>query len=86
MIKVMGGVLTLRMAGVFMVSSGTIWLRTEVMPRWLVWLTYLMALVLLIGGASLRPLRLGFPIWVLVVSFFILRASAQRIDDEDSNG
>ena len=86
MIKVMGGVVTLRMAGVFMVSSGTIWLRTEVMPRWLVWLTYLMALVLLIGGASLRPLRLGFPIWVLVVSLFILRASAQRIDDEDSNG
>ena len=66
MIKVMGGVVTLRMAGVFMVSSGTIWLRTEVMPRWLVWLTYLMAQVLLIGGASLRPLRLGFPIWVLV--------------------
>jgi hypothetical protein len=86
MIKVMGGVVTLRMAGTFMLSSGTIWLRTEIMPRWLVWLTYLMGLVLLIGGASLRYLRLGFPIWVLVVSIFILRASAQRIDDEDSNG
>ena len=86
MIKVMGGVVTLRMAGVFMFSSGTIWMRTEVMPRWLVWLTYLMGIVLLIGGASLRYLRLGFPIWVFVVSIFILRASAQRIDDEDSNG
>jgi hypothetical protein len=86
MIKVMGGVVTLRMAGVFMFSSGTIWLRTEVMPRWLIWLTYLMALVLLIGGASLRPLRLGFPIWVLVVSLFILRASAQRVENEDNDG
>jgi hypothetical protein len=45
-----------------------------------------MGLVLLIGGASLRPLRLGFPIWVFVVSPFILRATAQSIDDEDSNG
>jgi len=52
MIKLMGGVVTLRMAGVFMFSSGTIWLRTEVMPRWLVWLTYLSGLVLLIGGPS----------------------------------
>lgn len=86
MIKVMGSVVALRMAGVFMFSSGTIWLRTKIMPRWLIWLTYLMALVLLIGGASFRSLRLGFPLWVFVVSLLILRASAQRIDDEDSNG
>ena len=84
MIKVMGGVVTLRMAGVFMISSGTIWMRTEVMPRWLIWLTYLMALVLLIGGATLRPLRLGFPIWVFMVNLFILRISAQRAEDEDN--
>ena len=86
MIKVMGGVVTLRMAGVFMFSSGTIWLRTEVMPRWMVWLTYLVALVLLIGGASLRLLRLGFPIWVLVVSLFILQVSLQNVvDNEDES-
>jgi hypothetical protein len=84
MIKVMGGVVTLRMAGTFMFSSGTIWLRTEVMPRWLVWFTYLMALVLLIGGGSLRLLRLGFPIWVLIVSLFILRASSQKVENEGS--
>lgn len=29
------GVYALRMAGVFMISLGTIWLRTGVMPRWL---------------------------------------------------
>lgn len=86
MIKVMGGVVTLRMAGVFMFSLGTIWMRTEVMPRWLVWLSYLMGLVLLIGGASLRPLRLGFPIWVFVVSLFILRINTKKIDDENSDG
>ena len=56
------------------------------MPRWLIWLTYLMALVLLIGGPSFRPFRLGFPLWVFVVSLFILRASAQKKGDEDNNG
>lgn len=86
MIKVMGSVVALRMAGVFMFSSGTIWLRTQIMPRWLIWLTYLMALVLLIGGPSFRPFRLGFPLWVFVVSLFILRASAQKKGDEDNNG
>ena len=84
MIKVMGGVVTLRMAGVFMFSSGTIWLRTKVMPRWLVWLTFLGALVLLLGGASFRPFRLGFPTWVFVVSLFILRVKEQSVDNEDS--
>ena len=83
MIKVMGGVVTLRMAGVFMFSSGTIWMRTEIMPRWLVWLTYLIGVVLLIGGPSLRVLRLGFPVWVFVVSLFLLRESAQREDIEE---
>jgi len=85
MINVMGGVVTLRMAGAFMLSSGTIWSRTEVMPRWLVWLTFLIAVVLLVGGPSLRVLRLGFPVWVFVVSLFILRFSEQSVDDEEDD-
>jgi hypothetical protein len=84
LIKVMGGVVTLRMAGAFMFSSGTIWSRTEVMPRWLVWLTLLLAVVLLLGGASFRELRLGFPIWVFVVSLFILRVKDEPGDDGDN--
>src|SRR5215472_16803264 len=39
-----------RMAGVFMVSLGTIWLRTRVMPRLFVFLTYALALVLLVSS------------------------------------
>jgi hypothetical protein len=82
----MGSVVALRMAGVFMFSSGTIWLRTVLMPRWLVWLTYVMAMGLLLGAGTNRTLRLGFPIWVFVVSLFLLRASAQRVDHEESDG
>ncbi|MGI9594588.1 MAG: hypothetical protein ACR2QK_00425, partial [Acidimicrobiales bacterium] len=82
LIKILGGVVTLRMAGVFMLSSGTIWLRTKAMPRWLVWVTYLLSLTLLFGGASIRSLRLVFPIWVLVVSLLILRIHGRLADDE----
>ena len=39
----LSNVYALRMAGVFMLSLGTIWLRTGLMPRWLVILTYLLA-------------------------------------------
>lgn len=84
LIKVMGGVVVLRMAGVFMFSSSAIWLRTRIMPRWLVFLSIGLALLLLIGGGALRPLRLVFPVWVLVISLFLLRAD--RLADEGEQG
>jgi len=65
-------VVALRMAGVFMLAAATMWLRTGAMARWLVILTYAGALALLIGGPALRPMRLAFPVWVLVVSIIIL--------------
>ena len=39
----------LRMAAVFMMSLATIWLRTGLMPRWLVIVSYVMALTLLVS-------------------------------------
>ena len=54
-----------------MVSVGTIWLRTGLMPRWLVALTYLLALVLLVIVTNSIYLILVFPAWVLAVSVLI---------------
>lgn len=62
----------LRMAAVFMISLATIWLKTGLMPRWLVGVTYLVALVLLIASDISTWLVLAFPIWVLVVSTLLL--------------
>lgn len=62
----------LRMAAVFMMSLATIWLRTGLMPRWLVILSYLAALTLIIGGDTTMWLTLAFPAWVLVVSVMFL--------------
>jgi hypothetical protein len=62
----------LRMAAVFMISLATIWLRTGLMPRWLVYFSYLFAAALLIAGDVSMWLTLGFPIWVLMVSVLLL--------------
>ena len=70
-------VYALRMAGVFMSSLATIWLRTGLMPRWLVALSYLAALTLIIGGDVSMWLTLAFPVWVLIVSvMFLIQAGA----------
>jgi hypothetical protein len=62
----------LRMGAVFMMSLATIWLRTGLMPRWLVYASYLLAVSLLIAGDISMWLTLGFPIWVFVVSLLLL--------------
>jgi hypothetical protein len=68
----------LRMAGVFMISLGTIWWRTGLMPRWLAILSYLVALTLLIVISLSLWLVLLFPAWVLVVSLYILARNRHR--------
>jgi hypothetical protein len=62
----------LRMAAVFMISLATIWLKTGLMPRWLVALSYLAAVGLLIASDITMWLVLAFPVWVLVVSVLLL--------------
>jgi len=62
----------LRMSGVFMISLATIWLRTRTMPRWLVFFTYALALVLLVSISLSVWFTLVFPAWVLVISVHML--------------
>jgi hypothetical protein len=71
----------IRMAAVFMISLATIWLKTGLMPRWLVAVSYLVALGLLIAGDVSMWLTLAFPAWVLVVSALIL-LRAGYIDEQ----
>lgn len=75
----------LRMAAVFMMSLATIWLRTGLMPRWLVFATYLAAVTLTIGGDTTMWLTLAFPAWVLIVSvLFLVRAGVFESHREES--
>lgn len=62
----------LRIAGVYMLSIGTIWTRADVMPRWLTLITYLLAIVFLFFAGSIREARFVFPAWVFLTSIYIL--------------
>jgi hypothetical protein len=81
-------VYAIRMAGVFMLSLGTIWVRTRSMPRVLVISTYLLAVVLLVViNLSLWVIMI-FPLWVLAVSLLILVVSlrGQQTEAEGAVG
>ena len=75
-------VYAIRMAGVFMISLGTLWTRTRTMPRLLVILTYLLAIVLLLAINFSLWMIMAFPLWVFVVSIFILVASLRGKEAE----
>jgi hypothetical protein len=62
----------LRMGAVFMISLATIWLKTRLMPTWLVAGTYLCAVCLLIAADISMWVTLAFPAWVLMVSLLAL--------------
>jgi hypothetical protein len=76
----------LRMAGVFMFSLATIWLKTRLMPRWLVFGTYAVAIAVLIASDVSMWVTMAFPTWVLVVSLLALSRAGVidlHLGDED---
>lgn len=65
-------VYAIRMAGVFMISLATIWVRTGVMPRVFVIITYVLAVVLLVAINLSLWVIMVFPAWVFSISLYIL--------------
>jgi hypothetical protein len=68
----------LRMAGVYMMAIGSLWHRADIMPRWLTIITYLLALGFLLAAGFAREARFIFPVWVFVVSIYILVLNYRR--------
>lgn len=64
-----------KMAGVFMISTSTIALRSAIFPRWMAFLGFGLALVLLFSVGHLPWTPLVFPLWVLLISGHILLAN-----------
>lgn len=58
----------MRMAGVFMLVTSTITLRTAFMAVWLGWLGYVFGGVLLLSAGFVPWIELLFPLWAFVVS------------------
>lgn len=61
------------LAPVLLVATALAALRFGVLPRWLAWVSLLIALVLLIGPIGWAALIFAFPLWVLVVSVMVWR-------------
>jgi len=62
----------LKMAATFMFATSTIGLRTAVLPRWLAFTGFAVGLVLLLVLTDFAWIALLFPMWVLLVSAYIL--------------
>ncbi|MFL5675754.1 MAG: hypothetical protein ACJ779_12155 [Chloroflexota bacterium] len=67
-------VFAIKMAAVFMLVSSNIARRRGVLPRWLIGFGVLAAGVMLLSVGFFEPLALLFPLWVVLVSFQLLRA------------
>jgi len=65
-------VYAIKMAGVFMISTSTVALYTEFVPRYTGFLGYVLALFLLLGSGYVEWSFFVFPLWVLLLSVQIL--------------
>jgi len=64
-----------KMAGVFMISTCTLAIRIGIFPRWMAFLGYALALLLLLSVGYVHWVPLVFPLWVLLISSHILLAN-----------
>ena len=69
----------IKMAGVFMFSTSTILLRTGIVPRWIAFLGYGLAAVLLLSVGVIAWIPLVFPLWVFLVSVAILLENPSNV-------
>lgn len=64
----------MKMAAVFMFSTCTVALRTAIFPRWVAYIGYACAVMLLVVIANWKWITLVFPLWMLVMSTRMLLA------------
>jgi len=61
-----------KMAGVFMISTSTVVVYTEIAPRWVAFLGFVLALLLLFGSVYFSWIFVVFPFWVFLISVCLL--------------
>jgi hypothetical protein len=63
----------IKMASVFMITTSTVAIYTGIAPRWLAFLGFALALILLFGSFYISWSFLVFPLWVFLISVAFLR-------------
>ncbi|MFN8471499.1 MAG: hypothetical protein U0822_04710 [Anaerolineae bacterium] len=74
----------MKMAGVFMLTTCTLSLRSRILPRWMIFLGFGLALFLLFNLGIFVWAPIGFPMWILMISLAILSASLRRSQSQGS--
>ena len=72
---------TVKMAAVFMISTSTLAIRTGFTPRWIALIGYAFALLLLVSGRYVEWIIMVFPLWVLLISIYILIDNFRRLPE-----
>jgi hypothetical protein len=73
-------VYAVKMAAVFMISTSTLAIRVRMFPRWMAWLGFALALLLLLSsGYVFFWAPLVFPLWVLLISVNILLSNLKSV-------
>jgi hypothetical protein len=64
-----------------MITTSTISLRTRVFPDWMAVLGYGLVIVLLLSVGTIEWIPLVFPLWVLLISAYILTENLRPQSD-----
>ena len=77
----------IKMAGVFMISMSSLFIRTSAVPRWIALLGYFFAAIMIFRTSQID--RVGwvfllFPSWILLISIYILNTHYQNKSETDS--
>jgi hypothetical protein len=67
-----------KMASVFMITSSTVFFYTGITPRWLAISGYALSLLLLFGSYYISWSFFVFPVWVALISIFIIVDNLRR--------
>jgi MFS family permease len=68
----------IKMAAVFMVSTSTVITYTGIAPRWVAYLGFVLALLLLFGSSYFSWVFVAFPFWVFLISICLLADEFRR--------
>ncbi len=71
-------VYAVKVAGVFMITTSTIVIYTAIAARWIAYLGYALAVLLIFGGALTDWTFIVFPLWILLLSGDILIDDLRR--------
>jgi len=75
---IVNNVYATKMAAVFMISTSTVVIYTGIAPRWIAFIGHLLALVLLIGSYYIGWSFAILPVWVFLISVYILMDNLRR--------